>query len=66
MYLQVKGVSYIGLSTTNKITLYKDTFIGGILTTGNATINGDLTINGNLACTGDGSYTNSEIDYLLH
>ena len=39
MNLKVKGFPYIGLSATNNITLYKDTTIDGILTTGNTTIN---------------------------
>ena len=65
MYLNVKRFSYIRLSTTNNITIYKDTTIDGILTIGNTTINGDLTINGNLAYTGDDSYTNPEVDDLL-
>ena len=62
MYLNLKGVSYIGLSTTNNITLYKDTTIYGNLTTGNTTINGDLTVTGNLTYNGDSSsdsYTKS-------
>ena len=55
MCLKVKGVSYIGLSTTNNITLYKDTTIDGILTTGHTTINGDVTVTGNLTYNGDSS-----------
>ena len=39
MYLEVECVSYIGLSTTHNITLYKNTAIDGILATGNTTIN---------------------------
>ena len=31
MYLKVKGLSYIGLSTTNNITLYEDTTLSGSL-----------------------------------
>ena len=64
MYLKVKGCPYIGLSTTNNITLYKDTTIDGILTTGNTTINGDLTVTGHLTYNGDSSsdsYTNKHI-----
>ena len=34
MYLKVKGLSYIGLSTTNNITLYKDTSISKNLDVG--------------------------------
>ena len=41
MYLEIKGTSYTGLSTTKHITMYKDTSIDGNLTTGNTTINGD-------------------------
>ena len=63
MYSDVKGFPYIRRSTANNITLYKDTTIDGILTTGNTTINCDLTINDNLAYTGDDSYTNSEIGF---
>ena len=55
MFLNVKGFSYIGLSTTNNITLYKDTTIDGILTIGNTTINVDLTITYNLTPDGDSS-----------
>ena len=55
MLLNVKGFSYIGLSTTNNITLYKDTTIDGILTIGNTTINVDLTITYNLTPDGDSS-----------
>ena len=47
-YLKIKGLSYIGLPATNNITLYKDTNIDGIPTTGNTTINGDLTLTSNL------------------
>ena len=68
MYLKVKGFSYIGLSTTNNITLYKNTAIYGVLTTGNTTINGDLTVTGNLTYNGDSSsdsYTKTEIDDKL-
>ena len=68
MHLKVKGFSYIGLSTTNNNTLYKDTTIDGILTTGNTTVNEDLTITGNLTYNGDSSsdsYTKTEIDYKL-
>ena len=62
MYLKVKDFSYIGLSATNTITLYKDTAIYLILTCGNTTINGDLTVTGNLTYNGDSSsdsYTKS-------
>ena len=55
MYLKVKGCSYIGLSTTDNITLYKHTTRYGILTTENTTINGDLSVICNLACNGDSS-----------
>ena len=48
MYFKVKGFSYIGLPTTNNITLYKDASIYGILTTGNTTINEYLTVTRNL------------------
>ena len=68
MYLKIKGFSYIGLPTTNNITLYKDTTIGGVLTTGNTTINGDLTITYNLIYNGGSSsdsYTKVEIDDKL-
>ena len=65
MYPNVKGLSYIRLSATNNVTIYKDTTMDGILTTGNTTIHDDLTVHGNLSYTGDGSYTNSEIDDLL-
>ena len=34
MYLKVKGFSYMGLSTTNNITLYEDTTISGNLDAG--------------------------------
>ena len=60
MSWKVKGFSYIGLSTTNNITLYKDTTIDGALPTGNTTINGDLTVTCNLTYNGDSrsdSYT---------
>ena len=42
-------------STTNNITLYKDTTIDGILTAGNTAINGDLTVIGNLTYNGGSS-----------
>ena len=63
MCLKVKGFSYIGLSTTNNITPYKDTTTDGILTTGNTTINGDLTVTGNVTHNGDcssDSYTKTD------
>ena len=60
VYLNVKGFPYIGLSTTNNITMYKDTTIDG-----NTTTYGDSTGSCNLAYTGDDSYTNSEIDGFL-
>ena len=66
MYLKVKGFSYKGLSTTNTITMYKDTFIDGNSTTGNTIINGDLTVTSNLVYAGDDSYTNSEMYDLLN
>ena len=65
MYLKTKGRSYIVLSTTNNITMYKYTSIDGNLTIGNTSVNYDLTITGDFTYTGDGSYTNSEIDNLL-
>ena len=65
MYLNVKGFPYIRLPTTNNITIYRDTALDGILTTGNTTINCDLTVNGKLAFTGDDSYIDSEIDDFL-
>ena len=71
MYLDVKGFSYIGLSTTKNIYIYiyisyKYTTIYVILTTGSTAINGDLTTNCNLVYTGDDSYTNSETDDLVN
>ena len=64
MDLKVKGLSYIGPSATNNITLYKDdTTIDGILTTGNTTINDDFTVTGNLTYNGNsssGSYAKQE------
>ena len=68
MYLNENVFSYIGLSTTNNITLYKDTTIDGILTTGNTTIHGDLTVTSNLTYNGDSSsdsYTKTKIDDKL-
>ena len=53
MYLTIKGFSYIGLSTTNNITLYKGATIDGILTIGNTTIHGYLTVTCNLTYNGD-------------
>ena len=55
MYLNIKGSSYIGWSTTGNITLYRDTTIDETLTTGNTTIHGDLTVTGNLTYNGDSS-----------
>ena len=60
MYLKNKGASYIILSTTNNITMYKNTSIDGNLTTGNASINCDLTVDCSFTYTGHGnsdSYT---------
>ena len=68
MYSKAKGFSYIGLPTPNNITLYEDTTIDWILTTGNTTINGDLPVTGNLTYNGDsssGSYTKTERDDKL-
>ena len=53
MDLKVKGLSYIGLPTTNTITLHKDTAIYGVLTTGSTTIHRNLTLTGNLKYNGD-------------
>ena len=64
MYLKVKGLPYIGLSTTNNIISYKDPAIDGILTTGNTTINGDLTVTGNLTYNGDSSSGNLDAQRL--
>ena len=64
MYLKAKGFSYIGFSTTNNITFYKDTTIDGIGTIGNTTINEYLTVTCILTYNGDSSsdsYTKAEI-----
>ena len=58
MNFKVQGLSYIGLPTTNTITLNKDTTIDEISTTGHTTIHGYLTITGNLTYNGD---TNSDV-----
>ena len=55
MNFKVKGFSYIGFSTTDNITLYKDTTIDKNLTTGNTTINEYLTVTCNLTYNGDSS-----------
>ena len=65
MYLQTKGTSYIGLSTTNNLIMYNNTSIDGDVTIGNTTTNGDLTITCNFTHAGDDSYTKSGIDDRL-
>ena len=57
MYFKINGESYIRLSTTDNISMYKDINIYGVLTTGNTNINGELTtgkttINGDNVITG--------------
>ena len=57
MHFNIKGENFMSLSTADNISMYKDTNIYGVLTTGNTTINGVLntghtTINGDTIVTG--------------
>ena len=56
MYFKINGESYIRLSTTDNISMYKDLNIYGVLTTGNTNINGEL-ITGNTTINGDNVIT---------
>ena len=56
MYFKINGESYMRLSTTDNISMYKDINIYGVLTTGNTNINGEL-ITGNTTINGDSVIT---------